>query len=171
MAAIKEVHVKLVPNELILKMPIAVEATRGSCQAAADATLHVLFLMAGQLEPKLDFPPIISNGRELWKMPTPYDPPAIQTVPLLVDLNTAGAGEDGYLAHCKRNAQEFNEALEEAMPDVAKEIAGMGPTDSAHVWNYLNALACSIEDEAVYRALTLSPETKQSFYQAVGLRQ
>jgi hypothetical protein len=161
---------KPVPNELIVKMPSDVEATRESCQAAADAVLHVLFFMAGQLEPKLDFPPIISNGHELWKMPSPYDPPAIQTVPLLVDLNTAGAGEDGYLAHCKRNAQEFNEALEEAMPDVAKEIASMGPADSNHIWNFLNALACSVEDEAIYKPLLLSPECKQSFYNACGVR-
>jgi hypothetical protein len=161
---------KSIPNELIVKMPSDVEATRESCQAAADATLLVLFLMAGELDPKLDFPPIISNGRELWKMPTPYDPPAIETVPLLVDLNGGGDEEGGYLAHCKLNAFEYNEALEEAKPDVAKEIARMGPTDAGHVWNYLNALACSVEDESVYRPLELSTECKQAFYQAVGIK-
>jgi hypothetical protein len=162
--------VKPVPNELIVKMPSDVEATRESCAAAADATLLVLFFMAGQLEPKLDFPPIVSSGVELWKMPAPYDPPAIRTIPLLTDLNGGGDEEGGYLQHCRRNGEEYNRALEEAKPDVAKEIAKMGPTDSAHVWNYLNALACSVENESVYRPLELSVETKQAYYQAVGIR-
>jgi hypothetical protein len=160
---------KAIPNYLIVKMPVAVEASKPSCQVAADATLLVIFMMASQLEPKLDFPPIVSNGKELWKMPTPYDPPAIETVPLLVDLNGGGDEEGGYLQHTRRNAEEFNAALEEAKPDLAKKIAGMGPTDSAHVWNYLNALACSVEDESVYRPLELSDECKQAYYQAVGL--
>jgi hypothetical protein len=160
---------KAIPNYLIVKMPVAVEASKPSCEAAADATLLVIFLMASQLDPKLDFPPIVSNGQELWKMPTPYDPPAIETVPLLVDLNGGGDEEGGYLEHCKRNAEEFNEALEDAKPDVAKEIARMGPTDAGHVWNYLNALACSVEDESVYRPLELSDECKQAYYQAVGI--
>jgi hypothetical protein len=162
--------VKAIPNYLIVKMPVAVEASKPSCEDAADATLLVIFLMASQLEPKLTFPPIISNGEETWKMPKPYDPPAIKTVPLLVDLNGGGDEEGGYLEHCKRNAEEFNAALEEAKPDVAREIARMGPTDAGHVWNYLNALACSVEDESVYRPLELSTECKQAFYQAVGIK-
>jgi hypothetical protein len=160
---------KPIPQELIHKMPESVMGTKESCQVAADAVLHVLFLMGAELDPKLTWAPIVSSGVELWKMPTPYDPPAIRTVPLLVNLNGGGAEEGGYLAHCRRNAEEFNEALEDAMPDVAEEIANMGPTDSAHVWNYLNALACSVESESVYRPLTLSDECKQSYYLAVGL--
>src|SRR4030095_13576160 len=102
-------------------------------------------------------------------MPTPSDPPPIRTIPLMVDLNGGGAEEGGYLAACKRNAQEFNEALEDAKPEAGAEIASMGPTDSAHVWNYLNALACSVEVEKVYRPFTLSDETKGAYYRAVGL--
>jgi hypothetical protein len=160
---------KSIPNELIVQMPESVEASKESCQAAADATLIVLFLMGAELNPKMIWPPIVSNGRELWKMPAPYDPPAIETVPLLVDLNGGGDEEGGYLSHCRRNAEEYNRALEEAKPYVATEIAKMGPTDAAHVWNYLNALACSVEDEEVYRPLELSEECKQAYYQAVGL--
>src|SRR5262245_39837615 len=159
---------KKIPSEYIDAMPDSVEATKESCQEAADATLLVLFLMAGQLEQKIPFPPIVSNGRELWKMPSPFNPPAIETVPLLVDLN--GTGEiGGYLMHVRRNAQEYNEAIEESKPDVARDIAMLSPMDSTHVWNYLNALACSVEDEDVYRPLELSPETKQAYYQAKGL--
>jgi hypothetical protein len=153
-----------IPQEFIDEMPSSVEATKESCEVAADATLYVLFLMATELDEELTFPPIISNGHELWKMPSPYDAPAITTVPLLVDLN--GTGDDGgYLLHCRRNAQEFNEAIDESKPDVARSLARMGPTDSGHVWNYLNALACSVEDESVYRPLELSDETKRVFEQ------
>lgn len=159
---------KPIAEELIDAMPSAVETTKESCQEAADAVLRVLFEMGMQLEPKLSWPPIISNGYELWPMPAPYAFGERQTVPLLVDLNGMG-DEGGYLEHCVRNAVEFNEALAEAKPDVAKEIARMGPTDAGHVWNSLNALACSVEDESVYRPIELSAETKQSYYQAVGL--
>jgi hypothetical protein len=154
-----------IPEEYIDEMPSSVEATKESCEVAADATLYVLFLMAAELDEELTFPPIVSNGHELWKMPSPYDPPAIRTVPLLVDLNGGGDEEGGYLVHCRRNAQEFNEALDDSKPDVARDLARMSPTDSGHVWNYLNALACSVEDEDIYRPLILSDETKRIFEQ------
>jgi hypothetical protein len=160
--------VKPIQNELIEAMPSSVEASKPSCEAAADATLHVLFLMAAELDPKVDFPPIISNGVELWPLPPPYETGERRTVPLMVDLNGTGA-TGGYLEHCRRNAEEFNRALEEAKPDVAKEIAKRGPTDATHVWNFLNSLALSVEDEDVYRPIELSDETKQAYYQAVGI--
>jgi hypothetical protein len=161
--------VKPIAQELIDEMPSSVEASKPSCEAAADATLHVLFLMAAELDPKLDFPPIISNGIELWPLPPPYEMGERRTpIPLLIDLNGTGE-EGGYLAHCRRNAEEYNEALAESKPDVAKEIAKMGPIDATHLWNFLNSLAFSVEDEDVYRPLELSDETKQSYYRAVGL--
>jgi hypothetical protein len=160
--------VKPIPQELIDEMPSSVEASKPSCQDAADATLHVLFLMAAELDPKLDFPPIVSSGVELWPLPPPYETGERRTIPLMVDLNGTGE-EGGYLAHCKMNALEYNEALAESKPDVAKKIASMGPTDATHVWNFLNSLACSVEDEDVYRPLELSDECKQAYYQAVGL--
>src|SRR4030095_3274955 len=159
---------KPIPNELIIAMPESVEATKESCQAAADAVLHVLFLMGAELDPKLTWPPILSNGVELWPMPPPYESGERRQISLLINLN--GRDESGYLEHCKRNAEEYNRALEEAKPYVATEIAKMGPTDATHVWNYLNSLAFSVEDESVFRALELSDETKESYYRAVGLR-
>src|SRR4030095_2198413 len=152
---------KPIPNELIIAMPESVEATKESCQAAADAVLHVLFLMGAELDPKMTWPPIVSNGVELWPMPPPYESGERRQISLLINLN--GRNESGYLQHSKTNASEYNQALEEAKPDVAKEIARMGPTDSAHLWNYLNSLALSIEDEDIYRAITLSSETKAAF--------
>src|SRR4030095_6539953 len=103
---------KPIPNELIIAMPESVEATKESCQAAADAVLHVLFLMGAELDPKMTWPPVVSNGVELWPMPAPYQSGERRQIRLLVDLNGGGAEEGGYLAHCKRNAEEFNEALE-----------------------------------------------------------
>jgi hypothetical protein len=160
---------KPIPQELIYKMPDDVEASTESCQEAADAVLHVLFLMGAELDPKMTWPPVVSNGVELWPMPAPYQSGERRQIRLLVDLNGGGAEEGGYLAHCKRNVEEFNEALEDAKPEVAEEIASMGPTDSAHIWNYLNALACSVESESVFRPLELSDECKRSYYLALGL--
>src|SRR4030095_3438838 len=158
---------KPIPNELIIAMPESVEATKESCQAAADAVLHVLFLMGAELDPKLTWPPILSNGVELWPMPPPYESGERRQISLLINLN--GRDESGYLEHCNRNAEEFNPALEDAEPDLAKETAKTGPTGAAPVWNYLNSLACSVEDEDVYRPLELSDECKQAYYQAVGV--
>src|SRR4029453_14262537 len=101
---------KPIPQELIYKMPESVEATTESCQEAADAVLHVLFLMGAELDPNVTWPPIVSNGVELWPMPTPYESGERRQIRVLVDLN--GTGESGgYLEHCQRNAEEFNEAL------------------------------------------------------------
>src|SRR5262245_35084984 len=109
----KEDSMNPIPEELIDLMPDSVEATTESCQAAADATLHVLFFMGAQLDPKLDWPPIISGAEEVWPMPQPYASGERRSIPLLVDLN--GTGEaGGYLDHCVRNAIEYNEALEDS---------------------------------------------------------
>ena len=159
---------KQIEDELIDMMPESVEATRESCQEAADATLGVLFLMGAELDPKLTWPPIVSSGVELWPMPAPYESGERRRIPLLVDLN--GTGDDGgYLLHCRRNAEEFNEALDVDDPELAEKIAAQGPQDAVHVWNYLNALALTCTEESVFRPLTLSDETKGAYYQAVGL--
>src|SRR5262249_47014455 len=157
---------KPIPQEYIDAIPTSVEATRESCQEAADLVLHVLFLMGADAEPKLAWPPILSGDVELWPMPAPHEPGERRTVPLLVELN--GGGEGGYLVACRRNAEEFNKALDESKPEVAKEIASLGPQDSAHLWNSLNSLACSVEDEAIYRPLELSDECERAYHQAVG---
>jgi hypothetical protein len=160
---------KPIPNELIVKMPRAVEATRESCQEAADAVLHVLFLMGQQLEPPADnWALFVSNGVEVYPLPAPWTSEERRKIRLLVDLN-GNSDEGGYLEVCHRNALEFNEALESRDLPLAQKIAAYGPDDSAHVWNSLNALALTVTDESVYRPLELSDETKQSYYLAVGL--
>src|SRR4030095_6022987 len=150
---------KPIPEEIINEMPTSVEASKPSCQAAADDTLLVLFLMAAELDPKLDFSPIISNGIDLWPLPPPYETGERRPTALLVDLNGTGA-RGGYLEHCRRNAEEYNTALAEEKPDVAKEIAKMGPTDAGHVWNYLNSLACSVQGEMGFRPLEVGDENE-----------
>src|SRR5262245_7207937 len=158
---------KKIPEEFIEAMPDRVEATRESCEAAVDPALLVLFLMAGQLEPRLEMPPIVANGHELWPLPAPWGLAERNQIRLLLDLN--GAGDNyGYLEHVRRNALEYNEALEDMKPDIAAQIARMTPGDASHVWEYLNALAASVADD-IYQTLPLSPECKQAFYIAKGL--
>lgn len=156
-----------IAQQYIDAMQEDVEATREDCEAVANSTLLVLFLMGAELDPKMTWPPIVSNGVALWPLPSPYDSGTRRTVPLLVDLNGTGE-EGGYLSHCKKNAEEYNVALAESKPDVARAIAKMGPTDSAFVWNNCNALALSVADEAGYGPLQLSEETKAAFYLASG---
>jgi hypothetical protein len=159
---------KPIPQELIDVMPTKVEATRESCQATVDPVLLVLFLLGGQLKPPPEStPPIISNGHELWPLPAKWHLEEDQTIPLLTNLNGTGQDKVGYLETCKRNAQEYNQALEDSKPDVAIGICNLWPADSAHIWEYLNALACSVEKADIYRTLTLSPETKQAYYLAI----
>jgi hypothetical protein len=159
---------KPIPQELIDAMPVKVEASRESCQAVVDPVLLVLFLMGGQLKPPPEeTPPIISNGRELWPLPPKWGLEERQTVSLMVNLNGAGPDKVGYLETCKRNAQEYNQAIEDSKPDVAIGICNLWPADSAHVWEYLNALAASVEQGDVYRTLALAPEVKQAYYMAI----
>ena len=158
---------KPIPEEAIAAMPTSVEATRESCQEAADATLLVLFLMGEQLDPPADsWPLVVLNGVEVYPLPAPWTSQERSKIKLLGDLNGTG-DEGGYLEHCHRNAIEFNAALETRDLPLAQRIAAKGPVDSAHVWNNLNALAMSVEKGNVYRPLELSAETQEAF-EALG---
>src|SRR5262245_32504678 len=120
---------KVIPEELIDQIPTDVEAERSSCQQAADAALHVLFLMGAEVQPRLNWPPIISSGIPVWPLPPPWRSNEERQVQLLVAINGTGSEEPGLLAACKRNAEEFNVAIAEAKLDVAKQIAELGPQD------------------------------------------
>jgi hypothetical protein len=159
---------KPIPQQFIDAMPVKVEATRESCQATVDPVLLVLFFMGGQVKPPLEqTPPIISNGEEVWPLPAKWASGERETVPLLVNLNGAGSDKVGYLETCRRNAEEYNQAILDAKPDVAVGIVNLWPEDSAHVWEYCNALACSVEKSDIYQTLQLSAETKQAYYAAI----
>lgn len=157
-----------IPEEYIDRMPSVVDATKESCQAAADATLVVMFLIGAQVEGQ-SWPPIISNGVENWPLPAPWASDEERMVYLLGNLNGT-TNETGLLAHTKRNAVAFNDAIAvEAIPE-AEVIAKQMPNDSGELWSYLNALAARVEDENVYRTIVLSAETHGAYNVACGVR-
>jgi hypothetical protein len=153
---------KPIPNEAIDAIPLTVNDSRESCRQAADSVLLVLFAMGLELETLAEWPPILSNGREVWPLPQPWTSDESRAAVLMLTLNGV-PGDPGFLAAVKRNATEFNEALETNDIPLAQNIAGEGPTDSAQVWSDTNALACSGETADVYRPLELSQETKAAF--------
>jgi hypothetical protein len=153
---------KKIPNELIEAIPDGVEATTESCTVAADTTLLVLFLMATELDERPEFPLIISNAVEVWPLPSPWTSDEENVLRLLTTLN--GRGEDpGLIEHVKRNAQEYNSALDTNDIPVAERIATQGAPDSAAVWNATNSLACQSTKEGIFRTLLLSDATKHAF--------
>jgi len=151
-----------IPQEHIDSIPDSVEATRESCQLAADKALFVLFFMANELKECPEFPPIISNGAEVWPLPAPWTSDEESVIRLLLNLN--GRDDDpGLLPHVKRNASEYNEALQSRDIPVAEKIASQGPDDAAALWNDTNSLALESTKESNFKTLVLSDETKEMF--------
>lgn len=152
---------KPIPEQFINAMPTFVEANKPACQAAADATLLVMFLLGGQLQGQ-EWPPIISNGTESWPLPAPWTSSESRMLNLLGNLN-GSVSETGLLAHTKKNAIAFNEAVEgNAIPE-AERIAKQMPNDSAELWSYLNSLAFRVEEEGIYKTIQLSAETHGAY--------
>lgn len=139
----------------IMNIPNHVEHDRDSCERAADSALYVMFQIGAQFDQI--FPPIFSNGKELWPLPPPYSAPTDEREAVV------GARLDELLQNTKRNAQAFNAAVENNVKPEAQRIAEQMPTDSAQVWNDCNLLAKSIETESVYQTLALSEETQEVF--------
>jgi hypothetical protein len=154
---------KPIPVEMIATIPDEVEQTRESCREAADLTLRPMFFVGAEGE-QLEYPPIFSNGVELWPLPVPWTAGEYTIRQLHENLN----GDDGFLAHTRKNCEAYNAALHGGALPEARRIREQMAKDSAAVWNNCNALAHSVEDEKVYRTLDLSEETKELYNAATG---
>jgi hypothetical protein len=154
-----------IPQELIDEMPTTVDATEDSCQDACDATLLVLFIAGTR-----PLPPILSqNNIEVYPLPPPYYDGEEDQATLLSNLNGGEASggyknrEIGLLEHCVKNANEYNDAVDSNDLPLANKIKAQMTEDSAHVWNWCNALAKTVCEENVYRPLLLSDSTKEAY--------
>ena len=153
---------KQIDTELINAIPSSVTPDRASAENAADAALHVLFLIGAQV-PGQTFPPLLSStGVEVWPTPAPWNYPTDE------GKNTYVSRLNESLPHTKKNADAFNAAVAAGDKEEAEDICKVCPKDSGQIWNDSNGLARAVETASVYRTLELSAETQQAYKLATG---
>jgi hypothetical protein len=148
---------KPIEQELIDAIPDAVGKTRAGCEEAADTALTVLYTIGEQFKQFLTFPPIFSNGVEVWPVPPPYN------LAMTSDIDTAETSLNEFLRHTKINADAFNQEVNVNNVPGARSIAEITPKDSGMIWhlaNDLGRLVAADEGETIFRTLDLSENTE-----------